>query len=131
MMSDVLRGRKKSEAHRKNIGIGARKRKRPVRRRTARSAVDRRIGDSKGGASRRGLEWNLSQTEARNLVIGPCHYCGLSSNVDNNRGYLSGNCVSCCAMCNKGKSAYVVEKFLDWVERVYRHQEKATLLSNT
>ena len=44
--------------------------------------------------------------------------------VDNNKGYISGNCVSCCTDCNTAKMARTQEEFLTWAKRVVSHQEQ-------
>lgn len=101
----------------------------------------------KRGAFVRNLEWNLTDDEFRNLVTGNCDYCGVpcsnirttehfSSNleiplysfafngidrVDNEKGYVFENCVSCCKTCNVTKLAMSRTEFLSWVKRVYEH----------
>ncbi len=60
-------------------------------------------------ARRKGREWTLTEPEYLTLIAEPCGYCGLKSNVeasigldrlDNSKGYIQGNCVSCCVECN-------------------------------
>lgn len=89
-------------------------------------------------ASRRGLEWLLSDTQALLLFSGDCHYCGVPPSntasygtakatysgidrVDNSLGYIDGNVVSCCIQCNRAKSAFNSMAFLAWIERTYDH----------
>lgn len=101
----------------------------------------------KSNAKNRGLIFEISREDFRNLTQSKCHYCGsLPSNVsykrnndseesfehgkyvyngidrvDSKRGYTVDNCVPCCGQCNLSKSDYSKEEFLSWVERVYRH----------
>jgi hypothetical protein len=35
--------------------------------------------------------------------------------VDNNKGYILGNCVPCCTMCNRSKMDYSKEDFESWI----------------
>lgn len=96
-------------------------------------------------AKDRGYVWTLSDDEARVLLLGKCTYCsaaprnriGLKPNyaeasnkyhsvltngidrVDNELGYVSGNCVSCCSKCNYGKHNHTLEEFKAWVAAAY------------
>lgn len=96
-------------------------------------------------AKARGYSWELSETETRTLLLGNCAYCeqkpnkhfGRRSNysdvtneyhaikingidrVDNLVGYVPGNCVSCCSMCNYAKHYHSLDTFKDWVSRVH------------
>ncbi len=64
----------------------------------------------------------LSRKEFRDLVSGPCYYCNSQEEsvhkynrftvyytgidrVDNTKGYIKSNCVSCCKQCNNFKKA--------------------------
>jgi hypothetical protein len=76
---------------------------------------ERRLNHSIGAAKVRNLEFTLSEEECRNLIEMPCYYCnnelgektmtslGLDR-LDPKLGYVSGNCVSCCKICNFLKS---------------------------
>lgn len=99
----------------------------------------------KKSAKRRKYEFTLNPTQLKSLVTSNCHYCGIEPNnecfpmknnglskentqtsimrhgidrVDNDRGYVPDNVVSCCTMCNKAKHAYTKEQFLDWIRRI-------------
>jgi len=54
----------------------------------------------------------------------PCWYCGCSittigiDRIDNAQGHVMGNCVSCCARCNRMKSKFSQEDFLDQCRRI-------------
>ena len=74
----------------------------------------------KNSASRRGIEWGLSDNEVLGITQQPCCYCGeRHSNTarlkgdeykyngidraDNSMGYVANNCVPCCSQCNAAK----------------------------
>lgn len=44
--------------------------------------------------------------------------------VDSKRGYSVDNCVPCCKHCNVGKLDQTKEQFLQWINRVWTHQNK-------
>jgi len=73
----------------------------------------------KNGAKRRGLEWSLPDPLALDLITDHCYYCGSPANpslgidrVDNTRGYVEDNVVSCCATCNTMKMDMSVSAFV-------------------
>jgi hypothetical protein len=92
------------------------------------------------GASNRGLTFNLSIDELRNLVVKPCRYCGaLPGNekksrfnngsyyyngidrINNNIGYELTNVVPCCWRCNEAKKSTDYKEFISWIRRTYQH----------
>lgn len=83
-------------------------------------------------------EFLLNFEEFKNLVNNNCYYCGeypskdrfignksikKSLNgidrVDNNKGYIISNCVSCCTTCNFMKKTLKKEDFLNQVVKIY------------
>lgn len=98
------------------------------------------------GASRRGIEWALTEAEVVKLFGSNCHYCGaapenvagcLRSNgkftysgidrLDSSRGYLPDNVVPCCSKCNRMKMEMPVEEFFARVARIVEnHPELLT-----
>jgi hypothetical protein len=42
--------------------------------------------------------------------------------VDNSLGYVIGNCVPCCKLCNSMKSNLPKKTFLDHSKRIVKHQ---------
>ena len=102
----------------------------------------------KDGAANRGIRFELSKTQARQIFEGVCEYCGVEplqeskccsggprdtssystfvyngiDRVDNTTGYTIDNCVSCCSICNQAKHTMTVAQFLEWVERIASHQ---------
>ena len=93
------------------------------------------------GARRRGLEYNLTRDEFKTLIESNCHYCGTEPNtlnhvsrvkdnefyrngidrVDNSKGYISTNVVSCCKTCNIAKNNMGENEFYEWIDRIYNH----------
>lgn len=52
---------------------------------------------------------------------GGCIYNGIDRQ-DPDKGYVQGNCVTCCWACNNAKAQMTVDEFLAWVDRVQQHQ---------
>jgi hypothetical protein len=88
-------------------------------------------------AKNNGLEFSLSKERLTELFAGNCHYCGEPpSNTrtvlnrpwsftyngidrkDNTQGYVEGNVLSCCRICNMKKRAMSYEDFIAWVRKV-------------
>ena len=98
----------------------------------------------KSGAKNRNKEWDLSDEEFKNLIHGNCYYCGHEpilrynkdykrnilvngiDRLDSNKGYVSGNVVSCCSQCNSMKLDYSVEEFKNKVLDIYNHFIKSS-----
>lgn len=66
----------------------------------------------KKAAEKRRLEWNLKLEEYTILVNNLCYYCNSSiaeevgvglDRLDNNKGYIANNVVTCCGPCNIGR----------------------------
>ena len=85
-------------------------------------------------AYKRGLLFTLSESDFERLVIQPCIYCGFHSStrlngidrVDNNKGYIIENCITCCKMCNVMKNIQHPIEFLDKVNGIadyYLHKQ--------
>lgn len=91
-------------------------------------------------ARKRGLCWEIDDEHARKLFSSNCHFCGLApSNVykttyykqeyngidrlDNSVGYTKENTVSCCRVCNHAKHTMTEKVFMDWLNRVFNHQQ--------
>lgn len=98
-------------------------------------------------ANTRGIEWALSLDDVQSLILSECVYCGsqLSNKlktenkfgeieilmhngidrIDSTKGYVIGNVVPCCKICNTAKLNLSLTDFYEWVQRVYeRIQEK-------
>jgi hypothetical protein len=85
-------------------------------------------------------EFRLTREETRKLFKDCCAYCGCEpasvrkdkygngvfayngiDRVVNELGYVTSNCVSCCAICNHMKHTLPQEKFLKHVKRIAAH----------
>ena len=97
------------------------------------------IHSYRGKAKRRGLDYAILQNDdiVEGLLQGNCHYCGAAPSnisnskghndayiyngidrVDSSKGYVDGNCVSCCKVCNRAKSDMPVDVFFAWAQQV-------------
>jgi len=91
----------------------------------------------KNDARRRGLNFDLSYSEAMSIHKMDCAYCGIKPStvsrqrgttfiyngidrVDNNIGYTHSNSVPCCKRCNEIKRNRTYEDFRDWVGSAYQ-----------
>lgn len=107
------------------------------------------------GSRHRGHIWELSEPEARELFSGPCHYCGSEpareiscrrtkwrspdssffcngiDRIDNAMGYIAGNCVPCCGVCNYAKRNMSQSEFIAWILRAASHIQEAKLCKKT
>ena len=80
------------------------------------------------GAKTRGIEFRLSFFEYLELRGKPCVYCGQDvigggiDRLDNEKGYVPGNVVPCCTLCNRMKLTLPLAVFLEHVRRICRQQ---------
>lgn len=73
-----------------------------------------RYNQSKSAASRRGLRWDISLEEFKELISKPCFYCGdtLSGTgsaldrINNSLGYIPRNVLPCCGRCNTTRNSH-------------------------
>jgi hypothetical protein len=108
------------------------------------SLFNRLLSNYRGGAKTRGLEFKLTKGQALDLFKSNCSYCGkppsaklkfknqqtwespVSYNgidrVVNSIGYLLGNCVSCCKICNHMKYILTEEEFLSHIKSICEHR---------
>jgi hypothetical protein len=102
-------------------------------------AAKRLFSIYKARARKRKITFSLELDEFEKLVFCGCEYCGeYGSNVlnyrgfatsyngidriDSEKGYESGNVVSCCSFCNSFKGAMVPEHWFDFLNCViYSH----------
>lgn len=93
----------------------------------------------KDSAQLRGYEWGISDADALRLFAQNCYYCGsppsntckkqfsghfVYSGIDrlnNDLGYLEGNVVPCCTVCNKAKLTQSHDEFIAWIRKVASH----------
>ncbi len=96
--------------------------------------LEMRFNSTKSRAKYRKLEFTLSFAEFSAGCNEDCHYCGSYmvagglDRVDNAKGYVAGNVVPCCIICNRMKRDYPLEKFLAHVRLiVFRNAVKNPL----
>lgn len=91
----------------------------------------------KNNAIRRHKMFLLDETLFYTLITSPCYYCGIHpkqtgkrhrgflhngvDRVDNTKGYIEGNVVSCCKVCNRAKDIMTQEQFYLWIQSVSQH----------
>lgn len=101
-------------------------------------------GTYKSLAGKRGYEFSLPYEDFKLLTQLECHYCGGKPSqiiegrkewypkfiyngidrVDNFKGYIYGNVVPCCKLCNRFKSNYTVGLFIDHCKKVTEFNSK-------
>ncbi len=95
--------------------------------------VNKVISNYELNAKSRGLGFLLTDSECRELFASPCFYCGAEKSnkgrkgyryngidrLDNLRGYVAGNVVASCKLCNRAKGTTSEEGFKEWIVRVY------------
>jgi hypothetical protein len=93
----------------------------------------RRFSNYKSCAKQRGLEFNVDKEKFREITDKPCRYCGKYSNgedvcgidrVDSNKGYIEGNMVPCCSICNSMKNSLTQEEFIGHIRHIYKKTKK-------
>lgn len=89
------------------------------------------IGNIKHSAKRRSLDFKLINdlNIFEKYCLGSCFYCGFKPNwpethngidrVDNEKGYIEENCVSCCTQCNVAKNDLNINDFKFRINKLY------------
>lgn len=91
-------------------------------------------------ARKRSLNWNLTKSQVRTIVLQPCRYCNSEPSqtsythgmngvflyngidrIDNEQGYIESNVAPCCKTCNYAKHGMSTEEFADWISRAYSY----------
>jgi len=94
----------------------------------------------KNGAKKRDLEFSLTRKQFKRLTQQKCFYCGAKPHnmcyhkqsngefiyngidrIDNTKGYIIDNCVTCCYICNQWKRAYTQQEFLMRIKLIYEN----------
>jgi len=89
-----------------------------------RGSLTKRFSVIKSQAKIRGKEFNLTKEYVEPLFKAPCYYCGDKTEslnldrVDNSKGYVIGNVVSCCNMCNRIKSTMTLDEMLIHINKI-------------
>jgi hypothetical protein len=102
--------------------------------------VNYRLSSIKQQASKKGYVWEISDEHAKNLMLNNCHYCGWYNNecvngidrMDNTKGYIDHNVVSCCKTCNFIKKALDSRTFIERCQHIsaIRNKMYDTLFPN-
>lgn len=91
-----------------------------------------RYCEYRSNAERRGIVFELTSKEFKEITKKECHYCGGHS-IDRNpksrgngidrkdsyKGYVYSNCVPCCATCNFVKNSMPYKEFLLYIRALY------------
>lgn len=93
----------------------------------------------KRGAVRRNIEFDIQLLLFEKMIKSSCYYCDCDPStkykytdlyyngidrLDNDKGYIESNVVTCCKTCNYAKKDMSRDEFLSWIERVYKHNFK-------
>ena len=97
-------------------------------------------------AKERGLEFNLSRETFEHLTASNCTYCGVEplqfqtrfsefkyngiDRVDNTKGYVIENCVTCCKLCNRMKDTLSLDEFKNHIAKVVLYQKELKSCQN-
>ena len=87
---------------------------------------------------KRGYTFELTEEQFAKITKQNCFYCGAKPNnikndkgsfgaytyngidrIDNNKGYVIGNIVSCCKKCNRAKDISNLKEYKNWIKRSY------------
>ena len=83
---------------------------------TGRDPIAARYQTYKFNAKKRRLGWEVTKAEFRVYATGKCAYCGEPAcgidRVNNALGYVVGNMVACCQICNHMKHTLTREAFI-------------------
>lgn len=82
----------------------------------------------KKSASRRDIEFNLTQNDFNLITTNDCYLCGKENNedhingvdrIDNSKGYCFDLCKACCSVCNRLKNNYQLKDLLIKMLMIY------------
>jgi len=85
-----------------------------------------RFSSCKGGAKARDLQWDLTFEQFMMFWRKPCFYCGSEietiglDRIDNKKGYVLDNVVSCCLWCNNWKGIMSQDDFLSHCHKIVK-----------
>lgn len=104
----------------------------------------------KSHADSRNLEFNLTEDQFSLVAHQNCYYCGAKptiykqlykyakntineplngiDRIDSSKGYDLSNIVPCCTMCNRMKSDFTSEEFLNHIQQIYKYQSSSTTI---
>lgn len=110
-------------------------------------AIKRKFNEYCSNAKKRDVEFSLSLNQFHHLCALPCNYCGDKpkevlrnttmrgiwvklgtgvfmhgiDRIDSSIGYVSGNIVPCCWLCNQSKNDMTAAEFKSLIARQYEH----------
>ena len=82
---------------------------------------------SKGSCKYCGLEYSkeiedrLNERKKSKRLSDHILKCNGIDRVDNKKGYVKDNCVSCCKYCNFAKHTLTEDEFYKWIKKVYEY----------
>lgn len=90
------------------------------------------------GAKKRGIDFKLKKEKFNQLIIQKCFYCDYIKDgevngidrIDNNKGYIEENIVSCCEFCNLAKGTQHPQEFIDKLYSIYKYKYLYEGISN-
>jgi len=98
-----------------------------------RTNVNPRLDAIKRAATVRGIEWNLTDDEAKVMLVSPCVYCkhldlevrvnGIDR-LDSAQPYTTENCRPCCKNCNYMKGTYDPKTFIEFAKKIAACEEE-------
>lgn len=84
----------------------------------------KRFNEYKSGAKVRGIMFSIDFDYYSSFWQKPCHYCGSQietvglDRINSDLGYVVGNIVSCCFVCNRSKMQLSPKEYVDHCARV-------------
>jgi len=102
--------------------------------------VNTLISIYKSNARKRNLNFELTYSDFKSLVISSCIFCGDAGDnilrkkgyaefnycgidrIKNDIGYTKENCVSCCQFCNEAKNSWSLDTFLNKCEKIAKRR---------
>lgn len=91
-----------------------------------------RFGEIKRSAIKRNINFLIDIEFYKNNIFNKnCYYCGDKydgigiDRIDNEKGYIEGNCVPCCGKCNKMKQQMTFNSFIEHCKKIIKHTDRA------
>lgn len=105
------------------------------------AALNKLYGNYKTSARDRGYTFDLDVNVFHQLTSDTCYYCGREPSqvmgdygtlngsyvfngidrIDNTQGYIEGNVVTACKVCNRAKQAMTHAEFMEWIVDLIQH----------
>ena len=88
-----------------------------------------KYSEIRSNAKVRGIRFSLTQEKVFQLCSAPCRYCGTKGpggidRIDSSKGYVQGNVVPCCWMCNRMKSNSDKESWYEHMQKILDHRHR-------